>query len=61
MGISEVSDAFAIIVSEESGNINVCHNGKMIFCKDENALRAQIRIHLYGGKEEIVLDRRMKA
>lgn len=61
MGISEVSDAFAIIVSEESGNINICHNGKMIFCKDENALRGQIRVHLYGGREEITLDQRVSA
>lgn len=61
MGISEVSDAFAIIVSEESGNINICHNGKMVFCKDENALRAQIRVHLYGGREDVLFERRLKA
>ena len=54
IGISEVSDAFVIVVSEETGKINVCINGKMIYCKDETELRKQIRVHLYGGREDLV-------
>lgn len=61
MGISEVSDAFVITVSEETGNINICFNGKMKFCEDENVLRKQIRLHLYSGKEEVGFERRKKA
>ena len=30
LGISEVSDAIAIVVSEETGSISIAHNGKMI-------------------------------
>jgi diadenylate cyclase len=44
LGISEVSDAVAIVVSEETGSISVVQNGKMIRRLDmerlENILRA---------------------
>lgn len=44
LGISEVSDAVVVIVSEESGTISVVHNGRMIRRLDadrlENILRA---------------------
>jgi diadenylate cyclase len=30
LGISEVSDAIAVVVSEETGSISIAHNGKMI-------------------------------
>ncbi|HLB64152.1 MAG TPA: diadenylate cyclase CdaA [Anaerolineales bacterium] len=39
LGISEVSDAVAVIVSEESGAISVTHNGRMIRRLDLNRLR----------------------
>ena len=44
LGISEVSDAIVVVVSEESGTISVVHNGRMIRRLDaerlENVLRA---------------------
>ncbi len=44
LGISEVSDAVVVVVSEESGTISVVHNGRMIRRLDadrlENILRA---------------------
>lgn len=47
LGISEVSDAVAIIVSEETGSISVVHDGRMIRRLDsdrlENILRAFFR------------------
>jgi diadenylate cyclase len=39
LGISEVSDAVAIVVSEETGHISVAHNGRMIRRLDANRLR----------------------
>lgn len=39
LGISEVSNAVAIVVSEESGTISVTHNGRMIRRLDINRLR----------------------
>jgi len=30
LGISELSDAVAVVVSEETGNISIVHSGKMI-------------------------------
>lgn len=39
LGISEVSDAVAVVVSEERGIISVAHNGRMIRRLDHNRLR----------------------
>jgi len=39
LGISEVSDAVAVVVSEETGSISVAHNGRMIRRLDTNRLR----------------------
>ncbi|HET7011078.1 MAG TPA: diadenylate cyclase CdaA [Anaerolineales bacterium] len=39
LGISEVSDAVAIVVSEETGAISVAHNGRMIRRLDSTRLR----------------------
>jgi diadenylate cyclase len=39
LGISEVSDAVAIIISEETGTISVAHNGRMIQRLDAARLR----------------------
>ena len=39
LGISEVSDAVAVVVSEETGTISVAHNGRMIQRLDGARLR----------------------
>jgi hypothetical protein len=39
LGISEVSDAVAVIVSEETGIISVAHNGRMIRRLDPQRLQ----------------------
>lgn len=47
LGISEVSDAIAVVVSEETGSISIVHGGRMIRRLDperlENILRAFFR------------------
>jgi diadenylate cyclase len=47
LGISEVSDAVAVVVSEETGSISVVHGGRMIRRLNaerlENILRALFR------------------
>lgn len=50
LGISEVSDAVVVILSEETGKMSLCHNGKFIECETEKELRKQLRIHLYSGE-----------
>lgn len=40
LGISEVSDSIAIVVSEETGDISVAHNGRIIRRLDQNRLRS---------------------
>jgi len=38
LGISEVSDAVAIVVSEETGSISIAHNGRLIRRLDPDRL-----------------------
>lgn len=40
LGISEQTDAIAVVVSEETGTISVAHNGRMVRHLDENRLRS---------------------
>ena len=53
LGISEVSDGVAVVVSEETGWISVVHGGKMIRRLDaerlENILRALFKPAMPGG------------
>lgn len=68
LGISEVSDAVAIVVSEETGSISVVQNGKMIRRLDmerlENILRAYFkpapRLSLNGWLRRTVSGRNHK-
>ena len=39
VGISEVSDAVSVVVSEETGGISVTHNGRIIRRLDQARLR----------------------
>ncbi len=39
LGISEVSDAVSVVVSEETGAISITHNGRMIRKLDRNRLK----------------------
>jgi diadenylate cyclase len=54
LGISEVSDAVAVVVSEETGSISIAHSGRMIRRLDperlENILVAFFRPN--GGPEQ---------
>ncbi|MBN1264043.1 MAG: diadenylate cyclase CdaA [Anaerolineales bacterium] len=54
LGISEVSDAISVVVSEETGAISVTHNGRMIRRLDPNRLR-NILIAFYRPRSETIL------
>jgi uncharacterized protein (TIGR00159 family) len=43
IGVSEVSDALAVVVSEETGQIAVAHNGRLIRNLDQDRLRLVLR------------------
>lgn len=43
IGISEVTDSFTIVVSEETGRISVAHSGKLTGLKDAQELGAMLR------------------
>lgn len=46
IGISEVSDALALVVSEETGLISVANGGKLIRHLDEKQLREMLSTEL---------------
>ena len=44
LGITEVSDAPAVIVSEETGQISLAREGDLLACADENHLRQALEL-----------------
>lgn len=50
LGITEVSDAVVVIVSEETGRINICSDGAFHPVKDEHELRVNLRKFLSFGQ-----------
>lgn len=51
IGLSEVTDAISIVVSEETGRISISHEGKLISCQSANDLRKAIE-QLMGADTE---------
>ena len=49
LGISEQSDAFSVVVSEETGDISVALGGRLIPAPDERRLRAMLEALLDSG------------
>jgi len=52
IGITEVSDALALVVSEETGIISIAKGGKLIRHVDEKQLREMLSSLLTGGHAE---------
>lgn len=52
IGISEESDAVAVIVSEETGRISIAHRGTLTTGYDEDSLRAKLVSLLSGADDE---------
>lgn len=52
IGVTEVSDALAVVVSEETGQIAVAHNGRLIRNLDQDRLRRVLRSLLRLDKPE---------
>ena len=50
VGISEVSDSFTIIVSEETGKVSIAREGSLMYNVDGDFLRAKL-LELQRGKE----------
>ncbi len=46
LGITEISDAVVVTVSEETGRINICYNGVFHYMENEEALRKYLRKYL---------------
>lgn len=48
LGISEVSDAVVVVVSEETGQVSIAHNGRVIRRQDPSRLNAILSAFLHG-------------
>ncbi len=51
IGITEESDAIAVVVSEESGDISICHNGKLERDFEINEFRTRL-VELLSGERD---------
>jgi len=57
LGISEVSDAVAVVVSEETGFITVVHSGRMIRRLDEERLENILRAFFQPARSDSLMSR----
>ncbi len=46
LGLSEMTDAVVVVVSEETGQINICIQGRLYLCKDSLEARQKIKFAL---------------
>ena len=52
LGLSEVSDAVVLVVSEETGRISAAKGGKLIKSLDQSSLRKLLDEYVYGNNSE---------
>ncbi len=52
LGISEVSDAVAVVISEETGQVSIAHNGRIIRKQDISHLDSILHALLYGASSQ---------
>lgn len=50
LGISEVSDAVAVVISEETGQVSIAHNGRIIRKQDISRLDSILHALLHGSQ-----------
>jgi diadenylate cyclase len=50
LGISEVSDAVAMVVSEETGQVSIAHNGRIIRRQDISRLDMILNSFLHNPR-----------
>jgi diadenylate cyclase len=58
LGISEVSDAVAVIVSEETGQVSIAHNGRILRRQDITRLDAILHAFLQKPQQQVLGKRR---
>ncbi len=58
LGISEVSDAVVVVVSEETGKVQICHDGVFQEAQDENSLRRGLRQRLLHSERNSTIHER---
>lgn len=57
LGISEVSDAVAVVVSEETGQVSIAHNGRILRRQDIARLDTILHAFLSGPRQRSILRR----
>ncbi len=58
LGISEVSDAVAVVVSEETGQVSIAHNGRILRRQDIARLDTILHAFLTGSRQPDFLGRK---
>lgn len=57
VGVTEQFDCFAIVISEERGNISVAHEGRLRRMQNANELRDYLNSELRTAKEKPIIER----
>jgi len=57
IGISEITDAVVVVVSEETGNISFVKEGNMFLCKDSKELQKFLEEEFKQAKEATAFDK----
>lgn len=55
LGVSEVTDAVAVVVSEESGSISIASEGRLIPLRDETRVRATLEALVVARRSKLKL------
>lgn len=53
LGMSEISDAIIVVVSEETGNVSICKSGEIQVMKDEREMTKELLDIIYGHDENV--------
>jgi len=53
LGISEVSDAVAVVVSEETGQVSIAHNGRILRRQEIARLDTILHAMLTGPRQPV--------
>lgn len=53
IGLTEVTDAVVLIVSEETGSVSIAYNGEIYYNLNKSEIRGKLRSFIYDNDEQI--------
>jgi DNA integrity scanning protein DisA with diadenylate cyclase activity len=56
IGLTEVTDAVVLIVSEETGSVSIAYNGEIYYNLNKSEIRGKLRSFIYDNDEQIAFE-----